>query len=267
MPTTPITNADLASLIESHKKRIPERFLSQTAIPLNFPRLIDLTLLSPAVKSEEIDALCTTAREHNFASVCVRTEHVARAVANLKNSPNTVVVGVIAFPGGTQDTVEKVREAKDAVSQGAKEIEMAINYQLLKSGDFKAVFDDIDAVRKAVAPSVKLKTIVECSQLDKNQVIAATVVCCEAKADFVQTNIGASQSGPCVEFVTTMRLIAELCFDNCKVKASGEIHSAIDCLRMVKAGATRIGTNVGVNIIKELDEGDLLEQGERHVTA
>ncbi|KAJ5594272.1 uncharacterized protein N7459_000480 [Penicillium hispanicum] len=260
----PSTDEEWERLFSELKVKLPERSLSQPAIPLDIPRLIDHTLLVQPATPEQIDQLCDEARELHFASVCVRPEHVARAAAQLKDIPSTVVSCVVAFPEGIQATSEKVREAQEAVSQGASEIDVVINYPLLKEGYYKAVYDDIDAVRKATPFPVKVKAIVECSQLNRDQLIAATVLCCKAECDFVKTSTGFTGPGACVSSVTTMRLVAEIYFDACKVKASGGLRSASDCMRMIKAGATRIGTSAGVNIVKELDEGEVLEQGASH---
>lgn len=267
MSTVPTTDAEWTALISNLKEQIPERSWSQPPIPLNIPRLIDHTLLSVPVEPEQIDKLCAEAKEQDFASVCVRLEHVARATVNLAGTPNTVVACVVGFPEGTYDTGTKVREAKEAISQGASELDMVINYPVLKDGGYTAVFNDIIAVRQAAPAPIKLKAIVETSQLDRHQLIAATILVCKAGADYVKTSTGFRGGGADPVSVTTMRLVAELCGSNCKVKASGGIRSASDFLRMTKAGAMRIGTSSGVKIMQEVDEGELLEQGASHSMA
>lgn len=264
MTAIPSSNAEWVSLINEVKAELPERFVSQRAIPLDFPRLIDHTLLSQPTFPEQIDKLCAEARERGFVAVCVRPEHVARAKSQLKDTPSTAVASVVAFPEGTQATADKVHEAKGVVDQGATEIDMVINYPLLKEGNYQAVYDDINAVRTAVPCPIKLKTIIECSQLDREQMIAATVVCCRAQADFVKTSTGVNGPGADVDSVTLLYLVSDICAGDCKVKASGGIRTASSCLGMVKAGAARIGTSAGISILKELDEGELLEQGAGH---
>ncbi|KAJ5220047.1 Aldolase-type TIM barrel [Penicillium chermesinum] len=259
MSTGPATDAEWAALISTLKEQIPERPLFQAPIPLNIPQLIDHTLLSVPAEPGQIDQLCAEAKEHNFASVCVRLDHVARATANLEGAPGTVVACVVGFPEGAFDSSAKVREAQEAVERGASELDMVINYPLLKEGRYQAVYNDIVAVRQAAPAPVKLKAIVETSQLDRDQLIAATVLVCKAGADFVKTSTGFRGAGADPESVTTMRMVADVCGSTCKVKASGGIRSASDFLRMVKAGAMRIGTSSGVKIMKEVDEGRLLE--------
>ncbi|KAJ5692399.1 hypothetical protein N7462_001822 [Penicillium macrosclerotiorum] len=263
MSSTPSTDAEWANLIHNFNDRVPERSSSQPAIPLGVPRMIDHTLLSWPVESKDIDALCADAQKYDFASVCVRLENVSRAAENLRTTPNIAVACVVGFPEGTHDTVDKVREAKDAVNQGARELDMVINYPELKNGLYKSVYEDITAVRKAAPSPIILKAIVESAELDRDQLIAASVVACMAGADFVKTSTG--YKGPAtVSSVTIMRLVVELFGTNCKVKASGGIRNASDCLKMIKAGATRIGTSSGIKIVQELDEGEILEQGAGH---
>lgn len=268
MSIIPSSDAEWAALISNLQTRIPERHLSQPQIPLNIPKLIDHTLLTEPTEPEQIDKLCAEAKEHGFATVCVRPNHVARAAANLKDAPHTVVASVIGFPEGTHDSVRKAEEAKKAVEDGASELDMVINYPILKDGGYTAVYNDIMAVRNAAPPPTKLKAILETSQLDRDQIIAATVIACTAKVDFVKTSTGFRGGGADVRDVKLMHLVAEICFNGlCQVKASGGIRSADDCLRMMKAGAMRIGTSSGVKIMQEVDEGELLEQGASHAVA
>jgi deoxyribose-phosphate aldolase len=230
--------------------------------------MIDHTLLTVGVEADKVDKVCDEAKEHDFASVCVRLENVPRAVARLKDAPKTVVACVVGFHEGTYETTEKVREAKEAVAQGASELDMVINYPLLKQGKYTSVYEDVLAVRKAAPPPIILKAIVETSQLDKDELIAATVICCMAEVDFVKTSTGLKGGGATVDDVTTMRLVVDRCGTRkTKVKASGGIRSASDCLKLIKAGAHRIGTSGGVSIMKEVDEGELLEQGVGHAVA
>ncbi|KAJ5162149.1 Aldolase-type TIM barrel [Penicillium capsulatum] len=269
MSSAPRTDAEWASYISQLKERIPGRSLSQPMIPLQIPPMIDHTLLNTQADLEvpadsaRVDKLCDEAKEYGFATVCVRREHVSRAVANLQQTPNTGVSCVVGFPEGTYDTNDKVREALEAVAKGATDLDMVINWPLLKNGAYAQVYEDIMAVRRAAPAPTKLKAIVEAAQLDRDQLIAATIVCCTAGVDFVKTCTGYAGSAS-VDHVTTMRLVAELGLNNCQIKASGGIRTAGDCLRMMKAGAKRIGTTSGIAIMKEIDEGELLEQGAGH---
>lgn len=268
MTSIPSTDAEWATLISQVREQLPARPTSQPTIPLRIAGMIDHTLLTVGVDPERVDTLCDEAREYEFASVCVRLDNVARAVARLKGAPKTVVACVVGFPEGTHETAEKVRETKEAVAQGAKELDMVINYPLLKEGKYTSTYEDVLAVRKAAPSPIILKAIVETSQLDKDELVAATVICCMAEVDFVKTSTGLKGSGATVDNVTTMRLVVDRCgTKKTKVKASGGIRSASDCLKLIKAGAHRIGTSGGVSIVKEVDEGELLEQGAGHVVA
>ncbi|KAJ5766868.1 uncharacterized protein N7511_004484 [Penicillium nucicola] len=264
MSAIPATDAEWAQKISDMKKHLPKRTLSQPPIPLRINRTIDHTLLSTPIDVTQIDNLCEEALDQDFASVCVRLEHVARAAALVKDS-NTLVACVIAFPEGTHETIEKVREAKEAVAQGARELDMVIWYNLLKEGRYTEVYDDILAVRKAAPSPIVLKAILEASVLDKEQLIDATIVACMAGADFIKTSTGWN-GGASVQHVALMRIAADMCGRSCMIKASGGLRTAEDVLRMLKAGAHRIGTSGGVKIMREVNEGEVLEQGASHAT-
>lgn len=246
-------------------ENLPSRKPSQGSIPLTINRMIDHTLLRKDTTPEEIDKLCAEAKENDFASVCIRPEFVRQAAANLNSTPNTVVTSVVGFWEGTQATEDKVREAKEAVANGASELDMVINYTLLKQGKYTAVYDEIRAVRKAIHSPLILKTIIETSQLGKIELVAATIICCKAGADFVKTSSGFCGPGARTEDVSLMSVVANMCSSAvCKVKASGGIKGADDCMRLIKAGARRIGTSSGVKLAQEAEEGEVLEQGTGH---
>jgi deoxyribose-phosphate aldolase len=139
MSAIPASDAEWAEKVASMKKFLPKRTPSQPPIPLAVHRTIDHTLLTTPIDPSQIDKLCEEAREYDFATVCVRLEHVARAANHLKGS-NTGVACVVAFPEGTHETAEKVREAEEAVSQGATELDMVIRYDLLKEGRYTDVY-------------------------------------------------------------------------------------------------------------------------------
>lgn len=268
MSSTPSTDAEWKDHIENLKGRLPSTCEThQAVIPLGVHRMIDHTLITTPIDPSQIDKLCAEAREHDFVAVCVRPEHIARAVGNLSETPNTVVACVVSFPEGMDDTADKVHEAEQAVAQGATELDLVIKYPLLKEGRYTAVYDDILAVRRAAPAPIKLKTIVETSQLSCDELTAAVIICCTAGADFVKTSTGFKGTGATAANVTKMCTVANLCSKACKVKASGGLRSAQDCLRMLKAGAQRIGTSAGVKIVMELEEGELLEQGASHAVS
>ncbi|CAI7570538.1 unnamed protein product [Penicillium crustosum] len=265
MTEIPSTDAEWAEKIASMKKQLPKRSLSQPPIPTQINRTIDHTLLATPIDPTQIDTLCKEALEYDLATVCVRLEHVARAASHVKGT-NTGLACVVGFPEGTHPTAEKVREAKEAVAQGATELDMVIRYNLLKEGRYTEVYEDVRAVRNAAPQPIVLKAILEASVLDKDQLIDATIVSCMAGADYVKTSTGWN-GGASVEQVTQMGLAARMCGCTCLIKASGGIRSAVELLRMLKAGAQRIGTSAGVKIMKEIDEGEALEQGCSHAVA
>lgn len=245
--------------------QLPSQKPSLGAIPLTITRMIDHTLLEKDATPADIDRLCTEAKDNDFASVCIRPEFVRQAAANLNSTPNTVVTTVVGFWEGTQSTEHKVQEAKEAISNGASELDMVINYMLLKQGKYTAVYDEIRAVRRATPRPLILKSIVETSQLDETELVAATIICCKAGADFVKTSTGFCGPGARTEDVSLMSVVANMCSGAaCKIKASGGIKGADDCMRLIKAGARRIGTSSGVKIAQEAAEGEVLEQGTGH---
>lgn len=263
MSSIPSNDAEWAAAISLLKDRGPERPLSPPACPLGMPAMIDHTLLKEPTEPEQIDALCQEAREYKFATVCVRLGYVGQAAANLKDT-SVGVACVVGFPEGTHDTQDKVKEAREAVEQGARELDMVINYPKLKNGEYTAVYDDILAVRTVAPAPVLLKTIIEASELDKDEIIAATIIACMAGVDFVKTSTG--YKGPAtLDYIMTMRIALRAAgYPSVGIKASGGIRNATDSLRMVKAGATRIGTSAGVNIVRESENGEILEQGASH---
>lgn len=265
MSAIPSTDAEWAEKIANMKQQLPIRSLSQAPIPTQIHRTIDHTLLATPIDPSQIDTLCKEALEYDFAAVCVRLEHVARAASHVKGT-NTALACVVGFPEGTHPTAEKVREAKEAVAQGATELDMVIRYPLLKEGRYTEVYEDVLAVRKAAPAPVTLKAIIEASLLDDAQILAATIVSCLAGADYVKTSTGWN-GGATVDQVRSMRLAADMCGCSCLIKASGGIRNAEALLRMLKAGAFRIGTSAGTSIMKEIDEGEILEQGCGHAVA
>ena len=192
------------------------------------------------------------------SSVCVRLEHVSQAVKELQGTP-VAVACVIGFHEGTSSTDDKVAETRSAVCQGARELDMVMNYPWLQAGRYQDVYADIVAVRQAAAAvaasdgPVTLKVILETSQLSRDQIVAGCVVVCLAEADFVKTSTGFNGAGASVENVALMRAVVENLQKGVKVKASGGVRTAEDCIMMLRAGAERIGTSAGVKIVSELE--------------
>ncbi|KAI9817692.1 MAG: hypothetical protein M1832_004586 [Thelocarpon impressellum] len=213
-----------------------------------FAKLIDHTLLKLDATEEQIDDLCAEARRYGFKSCCVRPNYVRRAASKLEGS-DVVVACVVGFHEGTQPTADKVREARAAVADGAQELDMVLNYQLLHDRAYSALFQSIEAVREAAPAPVVLKCILETSQLSEHEIVAGSIIAAEAGVDFVKTSTGFNGAGARAEDVALMANVARE--KGVRVKASGGIRSLADCVKMVEAGAQRLGTSSGVRIIEE----------------
>ncbi|HEX3871594.1 MAG TPA: deoxyribose-phosphate aldolase [Pirellulales bacterium] len=215
-----------------------------TTDPKTLAATIDHTLLKPDATSDEIRRLCAEAREHAFATVCVNGGHVALA-AELLRGTSTLPIAVVGFPLGAGTSRSKAFEAQDAVSNGAKEIDMVINIGSLKAGDTSLVGRDIKAVVDAVRP-VPVKVILETALLTNDEKVVACKLAKEAGAAFVKTSTGFGPSGATVEDI---RLMRETVGPTMGVKASGGVRSRETAEQMIAAGATRLGTSSGVAIV------------------
>ncbi len=210
-------------------------------------RLIDHTLLKPEASAAEIETLCAEAREHGFASVCINSVYVPLAAALLRES-EAVVCTVVGFPLGASAPEVKAYEAKLALHQGAREVDMVLHIGALKNRDLKALYRDIDAVVTVChAEDALCKVILETSKLTDEEKVMACQVAKLANADFVKTSTGFGGGGATPEDVALMRRVvgAEM-----GVKASGGVRSAEDARAVVAAGATRIGASAGVAIVQ-----------------
>lgn len=207
--------------------------------------LIDHTILKAEATVDAVRKVCMEAKECGFASVCVNSGNIPLVVAELKGS-NVKPISVVGFPLGAMKTEAKVFEAREAIGDGAEEIDMVMNIGLLKSKKYKDVFSDIEAVVNASVPH-PVKVIIETSLLTRDEKIAACLISKAAGAAYVKTSTGFGPGGAAVEDVILMR---EAVGPKMGVKASGGIRSKEDMLRMIDAGATRIGTSSGVSIIK-----------------
>ncbi|KAK6831919.1 DeoC/LacD family aldolase [Aspergillus parasiticus SU-1] len=260
--STPKNDAEWAALISTIKDSLPEAFPEyKTPLPSEVNRTIDHTQLALTATEQQIDQLCAEALQYQFATVCVRLNHVRRAVQELKGSSDVKVACVVGFHEGMYETSEKEQEARDAVEQGAAELDMVLKYPLLKEGKYTDVYTDILGVRKAAPSPTKLKVILETSQLSQEEIIAGSVIADVAGADFIKTSTGFNGPGANIDNVALMRATAGSVGNGCKVKASGGVRSAEDCIRMLKTGAERIGTSSGVKIMQELKGEAVGEQG------
>jgi deoxyribose-phosphate aldolase len=217
-------------------------------VPTDIAKLIDHTLLKPDATYAQIDTLCDEALKFGFASVCVNPVYVKRCAARLRGSP-VLVCTVIGFPLGATPSEGKALEGRRAIRDGARELDMVINVGALKSGDTRAVYEDIRAVAEVARDGgVLLKVIIETSLLTDEEKIAACVAAKKARANFVKTSTGFAKGGATAHDVA---LMAEAVEHKLGVKASGGVGSAADARKMILAGATRIGASVGVKIVQE----------------
>ncbi len=211
------------------------------------PRLIDHTLLNPDATSAQIVKLCSEASEFNFSSVCVNPYWAPLAAQELVGCAVKTCT-VVGFPLGANVTSTKIFEAGKALRSGAQEIDMVINIGALRSGDLAAVLADIRGVAEEThGAGAILKVILETCLLTDAQKVDACRLSVDAGADFVKTSTGFSSGGATVEDVALMRRTVG---PSLGVKASGGIRSLADLIKMVEAGATRIGTSSGVAIMQ-----------------
>jgi deoxyribose-phosphate aldolase len=207
--------------------------------------LIDHTLLKPTATKQDIVKLCEEAKKYGFFAVCVNPMYVSFCKSLLRDT-SVKVCTVVGFPLGATTTAVKVFESKEAIDNGADEIDMVINVSALRSKDYNYVLEDISAVREVTKGKI-LKVIIETAYLNEEEKIKACELAKEAKADFVKTSTGFAPTGATVEDVSLMRKIVGL---EMGVKASGGIRTIKDVLKMIKAGANRIGTSSSVEIIE-----------------
>ncbi len=209
-------------------------------------RYVDHTMLKPNATQDEIAKLCEEAKSFCFASVCVNPSYVALSAQFLRGS-GVKVCTVVGFPLGSTTPTVKAIEARDAIANGADEIDMVINIGALKSGNDAMVYDDIKAVREATRGKV-LKVILETSLLSNEEKVRACAMAKKAGADFVKTSTGFGGGGATVEDIKLMRQTVGPLMG---VKASGGIRDAKGAADMIAAGATRLGTSASVAIVTD----------------
>jgi deoxyribose-phosphate aldolase len=210
---------------------------------------IDHTNLHADATEEEIIKLCEEADMYKFASVCVNPTNVSLAAKHLKNSPVKVCT-VIGFPLGATTPTVKAIETRDAIANGAEEVDMVINVGALKSSNDKLVREDIEAVVSAAAGRAIVKVILETALLTKEQIVKGSLLTKLGGADFVKTSTGFSTAGALVEDIALMRKTVG---PEMGVKAAGGIRTHEVAEEMIKAGATRIGASASIAIVKGTD--------------
>lgn len=207
-------------------------------------KFIDHTILKPETTQEQVEKILSEAKEYDFASVCVNPTWVSLAAESLKDS-DVKVCTVIGFPLGANTSAVKAFETKDAIANGADEIDMVINIGALKAGNDALVLDDIKAVVDASGDKL-VKVIIETCLLTDDEKVRACQLSKEAGADYVKTSTGFSSGGATVADVALMRKTVG---PDMGVKASGGARSYEDAIAFIEAGASRIGASSGVAIM------------------
>lgn len=215
---------------------------------IDLARYIDHTLLKPDARESDIIKLCREALEYKFASVCVNASNVKLADSFLHGT-DVKVCTVVGFPLGATTKETKAFEAAQAIENGASEVDMVINIGALKSGKSDTVEEDIRAVADVCKGKALLKVIIETCLLTDEEKTTACELSKKAGANFVKTSTGFSTSGATAEDITLMRRIVG---PEMGVKASGGIRNLETALRMIEAGATRIGASASISIVNEL---------------
>ena len=209
---------------------------------------IDHTILKADAQVKDVEKLCKEAAEFEFASVCVNAANTKQAAELLKGTVVKVCT-VVGFPLGATLPQVKAFEAEEAIKNGAGEVDMVINVGALKSGQLDIVENDIKVVATACKNKALLKVIIETCLLTNEEKVTACELAKKAGADFVKTSTGFSTSGATVEDIKLMRKTVG---PTMGVKASGGVRDLETSLKMIEAGATRIGASASVNIVNDM---------------
>ncbi|KAA9014548.1 deoxyribose-phosphate aldolase [Niallia endozanthoxylica] len=212
----------------------------------NVAGMIDHTLLKADATKNEVMKLLEEAKQYQFASVCVNPTWVKTAAEFLHDTPQVKVCTVIGFPLGATTSEVKAFETKNAIENGATEVDMVINIGALKDQDYDAVEEDIKAVVDAAKGKALTKVIIETSLLTDEEKVKACELAVKAGADFVKTSTGFSTGGATASDVALMRKTVG---PDIGVKASGGVRSVEDAEAVIQAGANRIGASSGVKIV------------------
>ena len=209
--------------------------------------IVDHTLLLQTATWEEIKAICDDGMKYETASVCIPTCYVKQAKEYMGD--RCKVCTVIGFPNGNYTTATKVYETKDALLNGADEIDMVLNVGMLKAGEYDYVLNEIKAIKEACGDQI-LKVIIETCLLTDEEKIKMCEIVTESGADFIKTSTGFSTAGATFADV---ELFAKHVGPNVKIKAAGGISSMEDAEKFVELGASRLGTSRIVKIVKHQD--------------
>jgi deoxyribose-phosphate aldolase len=227
-----------------------EALNSKTITYEQLAKTIDHSLLRPELTEADVTAGCELAKRYNVASVCVKPCHVTLAAKLLKGS-NVAVGTVIGFPHGAHTTATKVAEAKDALANGAVELDMVINIGELRSGNLDYVRNDIHAVVEAAQGKAIVKVILENAYLTDEQKVQACKLVEEAGANFVKTSTGFAPSGATIPDLKLMRASVS---PNIQVKAAGGVRTLDAALEVIDVGVTRIGATATAAILDEFEK-------------
>jgi deoxyribose-phosphate aldolase len=250
---TQLAPSDIERIVDRVKQLLggaaPDTLLPPVIPSEQLAKLIDHTLLRPEATTADIQKLCEEARQFGFLSVCVNPAHVAECKALLRGT-TVKVCAVVGFPLGAQPPETKALEARRAIREGAQEIDMVINIGALKSANDALVWKDIRGVVEVCKDGrAACKVILETALLTDQEKTRACELAMKAGADFVKTSTGFSKAGATVEDVALMsRVVAPR---KLGVKAAGGIRTYADLVRMIQAGATRVGCSNSVKIMEE----------------
>ena len=241
-----ITGTEKPSSVTKAKRTVNE---CESGIIINAPMdlapYIDHTLLKPDAKQSQIDQLCQEAIQYHFCSVCIQPYWVSYCAKKLRGT-GVKVCTVVGFPLGANDSRSKAYETRQAIEDGAHEIDMVINIGALKSGNIKMVEDDLRAIKRACRQTTITKAIIETFLLTDDEKVIACQLAKKVGYDFVKTSTGFAGGGATVHDVALMRRIVG---PKMGIKAAGGIHNFEEAKAMIAAGATRIGTSSGVKIV------------------
>lgn len=214
-------------------------------------RVIDYAVLKPYVTKEDIIRACNESILYNFSALCVNPFYVPVAYKLLRNSP-VKICAVISFPFGATSFDAKLFEVNKAIEDGADEIDVMMNVSALKNGEYEYVKEEISSIAKLCKSySILLKVIIECCYLSDSEKEVACEIVKEAGADFIKTSTGYGEGGATVHDI---KLIRRVVGNKLGIKASGGIRTLQDAIKMLEAGADRIGTSNAVGIIEEFKE-------------
>jgi deoxyribose-phosphate aldolase len=218
-------------------------------LSVELAKYFDHTILKPAATVADVESICQEAIFYGFFSVCINPVHV-KIVSDLLSAAEVKVCAVIGFPLGANTSDMKAWETKQAILDGADEIDMVINVGALKDKDYDCVENDIKAVVNVASGKI-VKVIIETCLLEKSEIVEVCKIAKKAGAHFVKTSTGFAGGGANPEDVSLMKKTVG---GDLQVKASGGIKSLADSEKLIAAGADRLGASAGVSIMKELEE-------------